>query len=145
MRAITLIAAVPRAPGEAEPARFHRARRRLTGLLIASLAVGLAGCHEVRTTAVPGDPKHGIALIRQNGCGTCHVIPGVEGADGLVGPPLTMMGRRIYIAGVSRNTPENMTAWLQNPQAVVPGNAMPNMGLSRKDALDVAAYLYTLR
>jgi len=83
--------------------------------------------------------------LAQNGCGTCHVIPGGNGADGLVGPPLTMMGRRIYIAGVRPNTPENMTAWLQNPQAVVPGNVMPDMGLSRQDVVDVGAYLRTLR
>lgn len=73
------------------------------------------------------------------------MIPGVKGADGLVGPPLAMIGRRIYIAGVRRNTPENMIAWLQDPQAVVPGNVMPSMGLSRRDAIDIAAYLDTLR
>lgn len=132
------------------PAAGMVERRRVqgvrAGLVIASLAVGLAGCHDKdRSTAMSGNAKRGIALIQQNGCGTCHVIPGVEGADGLVGPPLTMMARRIYIAGVRRNTPDNMVAWLQNPQAVVPGNAMPNMGLSRQDAHDVASYLYTLR
>jgi cytochrome c2 len=94
---------------------------------------------------VAGDPQHGIALIEQNGCGTCHMIPGIDGADGLVGPPLNLMGRRIYIAGMRRNTPENMAAWLQNPQVVVPGNVMPNMGLSQREAADVAAYLATLR
>lgn len=121
-----------------------RARHWLSGLFMMSLAVGLCGCQQDRTTTIPGNPKHGIALIKQNGCGTCHMIPGIEGADGLVGPPLTMMARRIYIAGVRRNTPDNMIAWLQNPQAVVPGNAMPNMELSRHDARDIAAYLYSL-
>jgi cytochrome c1 len=38
-----------------------------------------------------------------------------------------------------------MTAWLRDPQAIVPGNAMPNVGLTEKDARDVAAYLFTLR
>jgi cytochrome c2 len=55
------------------------------------------------------------------------------------------MGSRIYIAGVLRNTPDNMIAWLRNPQAIVSGNAMPNMGLDRKQAQDIAGYLYTLR
>jgi cytochrome c2 len=63
----------------------------------------------------------------------------------MVGPPLTDIGRRIYLAGVLRNTPENMMFWLQNPQRVVPGNAMPDMGLTRDQAQDIAAYLYTLR
>ena len=31
-----------------------------------------------------------------------------------------------------------------NPQAVVPGNVMPNMGISPKDSAAIAAYLYTL-
>lgn len=70
---------------------------------------------------------------------------GSRGADGLVGPPLTQMGRRIYIAGVLRNTPENMEAWLQNPQAIAPGNVMPYMGITPKDSADITAYLYQLR
>lgn len=87
----------------------------------------------------------GSALIRQNGCGACHMIPGIENANGDVGPPLIAVGRRIYLAGVVRNTPEGMVTWLRNPQAVVPGNAMPNMHLDERDARDIAAYLYTLR
>jgi cytochrome c1 len=38
-----------------------------------------------------------------------------------------------------------MVRWLKDPQSIVPGNVMPNTGLSDKDARDVAAYLYTLR
>jgi hypothetical protein len=59
--------------------------------------------------------------------------------------PSIRPGRRIYIAGILRNTPDALIAWLRNPQTVVPGNAMPNMGLSESDARDIAAYLYTLR
>jgi cytochrome c2 len=55
------------------------------------------------------------------------------------------MRRRIYIAGVLRNSPANMIAWLQNPQGFVPGNAMPNMSVDHNDARDLTAYLYTLR
>jgi cytochrome c1 len=55
------------------------------------------------------------------------------------------IGRRIYIAGTLRNTSGNLVRWLRNPQQVLPGNAMPDMGLSEADARDVAAYLYTLR
>jgi cytochrome c1 len=49
------------------------------------------------------------------------------------------------IAGVVANTPADLIAWLRNPQAVIPGNAMPDMDLSEQQARDVAAYLYTLR
>src|SRR5581483_3243813 len=97
------------------------------------------------TPVTGGDPKRGLTLIEQNGCGTCHVIPGVPDADGMAGPPLAGLAHRIYIAGVRRNSPDNLVAWLENPQAVVPGNAMPNMNISSRDARDIAAYLYTLQ
>lgn len=73
------------------------------------------------------------------------MIPGVVAATGLVGPPLSMMGRRQYIAGMLPNSLENMSVWLQNPQGVVPGNAMPDMGIDEKDARDMAAYLLLLQ
>lgn len=108
----------------------------------------LGGCNDDQLSSTVeggGDPHRGSALIHRNGCGSCHVIPGIEDATGDVGPPLTGVGRRIYIAGVVRNTPDGMVAWLRNPQAIVPGNAMPNMQLDDRDARDIAAYLYTLR
>jgi cytochrome c2 len=108
----------------------------------------LAGCQEESSTRrdVPtfGDPERGVALIRQTGCGACHSIPGIRGADALVGPPLDHMGKRIFIAGLLRNTPGNMVTWLRDPQKIVPGNAMPDMGLSEQEARDITAFLYTL-
>lgn len=92
-----------------------------------------------------GDPRRGHTLVAQFGCGGCHTIPGVTGAHGNVGPPLTRIGDRIFIAGVLRNTPENLVHWVQHPQQVVPGNAMPEMGISDAQARDIASYLYTLR
>ena len=93
---------------------------------------------------VEGDPANGAKIIRTVGCNSCHIIPGIGGVEGLVGPPLDHMARRVYIAGLLRNSPDNMVRWLRDPQAIVPGNAMPNLGLSRKQAQDVTAYLYTL-
>jgi cytochrome c oxidase assembly factor CtaG/cytochrome c2 len=118
-------------------------------LLVAAalpFVAGLAGCSpqaEARTGS--DDAAQGARIIAETGCGACHVIPGIEGANGQVGPPLTQVGRRVFLAGLLRNTPDNMIYWLQNPQAVVPGNAMPNSGLSDADASRVAAYLATLR
>ena len=105
-----------------------------------SEAAGLAGDLESI-----GDPSKGQALIRKLGCGSCHDIPGIVGAHGMVGPPLTRMASRQYVAGLLRNTPENMVRWLRFPQQVVPGNAMPNLGLSDHDARQIAAYLATLK
>ncbi|WP_158266867.1 cytochrome c oxidase assembly protein [Alsobacter soli] len=122
---------------------------RPTAALMVAIGVLLAlpGCEprEAQANLGLGDAKKGAALIADIGCGSCHTIPGVGGADGLVGPPLAQMGQRVYIAGMLRNTPENMVLWLRNPQAVVPGNVMPNMRLSETDARDIAAYLATLR
>ena len=45
----------------------------------------------------------------------------------------------------SPNTPDNMVAWLQDPQRIVPGNAMPDLAIGRDDARALAAYLEQLR
>lgn len=92
-----------------------------------------------------GNAKAAIADIRKYGCGGCHSIPDVPGANGLVGPPLDRFAYRAYIAGRLPNTPENLMRWIQNPQQVVPQNVMPNMGVSEQDSRDIAAYLYSLR
>lgn len=92
-----------------------------------------------------GDPENGRRLIRARGCHACHVVPGVEAVGGMVGPPLTGWARRSYIAGILPNTPDDLTAWIMNPQAIDPGNAMPTLGLTEDQARDIAAYLYTLR
>ncbi len=127
------------------PGGFSSIAGSLTVLCVCSAILVACDDQPNDQTPVLGDVRRGIHLIQQNGCGACHQIPGVENAHGFVGPPLTAMSRRIYIAGVERNTPQAMIAWLQNPQAFVPGNAMPNMGLSEADARDITAYLYTLR
>ena len=94
---------------------------------------------------VGGNPDRGPTLIRSYGCGTCHTIAGVPGANGLVGPPLAGIAQRSYIAGVLPNAPENMVRWIENPKAVDSLTAMPVLGVSPADARDIAAYLYTLR
>jgi cytochrome c1 len=38
-----------------------------------------------------------------------------------------------------------MIRWIQSPQEIAPGNAMPDMGLSDRDARDITAFLETLR
>jgi cytochrome c2 len=97
-----------------------------------------------RAQIVP-DARHGAKLIAKTGCGACHSIPGIDNARGQVGPPLDNIGDRTIIAGLLPNTPENMMRWIAAPQSIVPGNAMPNMGLSAQDAADIAAYLETLK
>ena len=92
-----------------------------------------------------GDAKAGKQLIANYGCGACHTIPGVRGARGLVGPPLIKFARRTYIAGEVPNTADFLIRWIEVPQAIEPGTAMPNLGVSEGQARDIAAYLYTLQ
>jgi cytochrome c2 len=106
-----------------------------------------AGCSKPSSeTAAPqiGNASRGAALISWYGCGACHSIPGVPGANALVGPPLDHFVHRSYVAGMLRNTPDNVVRWIRDPQNVVPGNAMPALGIDNRDAHDITAYLYTL-
>ena len=134
-------------------------RRRLTTLALlapCSMFVAAACARDIRgderandvrgpASIAQGDPERGRDAIRARGCGSCHAIPGITGATALVGPPLTRMAQRVYIAGVLPNTTENMVQWLLDPPAVDSLTAMPNLGLRRTEAHDIAAYLYSLR
>ncbi len=91
------------------------------------------------------DIERGKTALLQYMCLTCHEIPGVIGVQAHVGPPLTGIGNRAFIAGVLPNTPENMIRWLRDPQAVDPRTAMPDLYVTERDARDIAAYLATLR
>lgn len=120
-------------------------------VVITAGAIGLAACTEgAASTAsqeiVPGgDSQRGRQVLLNYGCEACHTIPGIQGADATVGPPLNAWADRRYIAGTLPNTPAHLIRWIQYPQAVEPGTAMPNMGVTDQDARDMAAYLYTLR
>jgi cytochrome c oxidase assembly factor CtaG/cytochrome c551/c552 len=95
-------------------------------------------------SAAQDDVATGKALIGQYGCGTCHTIPGIDNANGRVGPPLSGIADRLFIAGRLQNNVDNLVKWITNPQSVSPGTAMPNMGISRDDAAKIAHYLETL-
>lgn len=122
-------------------ARTLLAAAALLGLL------GASGCDAAQPLwTIPGaDAQRGKALIEPYGCAGCHAVPGVARARGNVGPPLDRFAERIYIAGMLRNQPDNLVRWLRHPQSVVPGNAMPDTGLTEAQARDLAAFLYTLR
>jgi len=124
--------------------------RLLLAFALAGACCMLAGCNAGKekrafTVATGGNPENGKQIIQSYGCGACHMIPGVRDARGLVGPPLMYFGQRTMIAGELPNTPENLVRWLVNPQSIEPKTAMPGVGLSQSQALDVTAYLYTLR
>lgn len=118
---------------------------RLLHFGVVALCVLLHGCGAEPGQApadVTGDPARGAAALRQYGCGVCHRIPGIAGADGNVGPPLAGLARRVYLAGVLPNTPANLIHWIRAPREIAPLTAMPDMQVTAVDARDIAAYLY---
>jgi cytochrome c len=77
-------------------------------------------------------------------CAACHVIPGVRTARGRVGPSLAGVARRRYIAGRLPNTPGNLRRFLDHPQSIQPGGAMPELELTPQQSTAIADYLGTL-
>jgi cytochrome c2 len=116
--------------------------------LAAAIAVA-AGCgaggSSEASAAFPGSSAAaGHNAIEAVGCGACHRIGGVQGANGQVGPSLIGIAQRQYIAGGRlTTTPDNLVRWIRDPQAVLPGTAMPNLGIGEGTARNIVAYLYS--
>lgn len=127
----------------------------LTGLILTVVVVSAIAAaatyaawksdnRHVAPAGYAGDPERGEILISAYGCTSCHSISH-QGTKGLVGPPLDRMASRSYIAGRFANHQIWMTLWLQHPQKLKPGTAMPDLNVSERDALDMSAHLATLR
>ncbi len=111
-------------------------------LLLAACSSGVNGVPEPRRSANDPAVAAGRDLIATYGCGSCHTIPGVPGADSMAAPPLDHFYERTYIAGRLANTDANLVQWIQDPQTIEPGTAMPNLGVTQDEAKNIAAYLY---
>jgi cytochrome c oxidase subunit II len=78
-------------------------------------------------------------------CVKCHRVRGTS-AQGSYGPDLThLMSRQTLASGMVPNTPENLDAWVKDPQQIKPGCLMPDFGLSEAERNDIVRYLRTLR
>ncbi len=133
-------------------------------------AAALAGpqdpAGESAAPAVTGAEAAQQALIEEGrqafaigGCAGCHAINGDPSAGGVLGPNLTLLGRRSTIAaGWLENTPENLERWIADPRSFKPGVLMPGVdypsdppsfwpatNLSPEQVRAVAAYLFSLR
>lgn len=104
--------------------------------------VALSGCAPAGARQ-PG-VELGRALLAQYQCGSCHTIPGVPSAGGRFAQSLEGWKLRSYIAGRLPNRRAVLVQWIAAPQSLVPGTAMPAMGVSPADAQAMAAYLYQL-
>ncbi len=99
-----------------------------------------------RPTSMPvgGRGRAGEQLFMSRGCGGCHQLRGTS-ATGTVGPDLTHVASRSTLAAVTiPNNARELTAWIDDPQAIKPGAHMPDLGLSRSEAEAIAAFLKEL-
>ena len=121
-----------------------------SALVIAALAAAIIFAFERRPpmeigpVGFGGDPERGQALVVRYGCPACHLIPGVA-PRGMVGPSLAGLGSRSIIAGRFANRPIDLELWIQYPQEMKPGSAMPDVGVGQRDARDIAAFLARLK
>ena len=97
---------------------------------------------------VPGAQEAAAAAGRQvfetEACVNCHTISGTA-AKGVFGPDLThLMSRSTIASGAADNTPQNLRAWIENPNTCKPGALMPAMQLNDQQTDEVVAYLETL-
>jgi|tagenome__1003787_1003787.scaffolds.fasta_scaffold19597779_1 cytochrome c len=120
-----------------------RAAGLFAAILILLAVAALVGRNRTesgtRTTAPSA--SRGATALAEFGCGACHTIPGITGAHGGVGPPLDDLRDRAVIAGRLPNGTTTLVRWIMHPQAIVPGNAMPELGVPDAAARDMAAYL----
>jgi len=118
-------------------------------LLPALLTVATAGCESSERRYAEeitrGGADAGKKAIERYGCASCHRIPGIAGAESLVGPSLERIASRVYIAGHLINEPNAMIAWIRDPRHLRSSTAMPTLGVTEQEGRDIAAYLYTLK
>ncbi len=132
--------------GAAERSFARKWRCAATALI---MLLGVGACDQAQIPAqqrlVGADQEAGRALITAVACGICHVIPGIRGANGIVGPSLDGFARRQLIGGVAPNQPAILIQWVKDAPSIAPGTGMPDLPLTDAQARDVAAYLLTLR
>lgn len=103
--------------------------------------------HQLRPAQAPTDPLTlaGYKYVTSGPCSACHNIAGTS-AGGQVAPDLThLASRRSIAAGMLPMSTGNLYGWIENPQALKPGNRMPTIGLEPEQLHAVVAYLETLK
>lgn len=119
-------------------------RQAAGAALIVLLLAGCGASREEAVRAAGGNPAAGRAKVARFGCSACHAIPGFAGGEAQTAPSLAGLADRERLAGGVPNTAENLMRWIRRPSDVVPGTAMPVLGLSEEDSRDIAAFLYSL-
>ncbi len=94
---------------------------------------------------------HGLRLVRERGCASCHEINGVNKPDNFA-PELTLVGSQslakiLFVEGVAHTLPDYLQAKIQRPHAFGPATKMPQytFSTSQVDALVTALLAQTQR
>src|SRR6476620_10715719 len=133
----------PKPPAGAKPAAESKPASSSSPSAVQTASAGA-------TVQQPGAPQKpqgsdyatGEQLFMTKGCVGCHSLQAVNAPKGMVGPNLANVGARSYIgAGTLKNTDENLTRWIQNPQALKRGVLMPNLGVTPDEAKSLVAFL----
>ena len=103
-------------------------------LLLLPLAACTGSDRSLLAAVAGGDSGRGAQVIQSFDCGSCHVIPGIRGANGLVGPPLTRMARRSYIAGRLPNRPDENVQTIRAISSEAVGS--PRFTTTARDTLE---------
>jgi cytochrome c oxidase subunit II len=85
----------------------------------------------------------GRAVFVEAGCGSCHGLRGVAEPPAGIAPDLTHAGSRASLgAGLLRNNPGNLAAWIVGAQQIKPGSKMPSFNtLTGEQLTALTAYL----
>jgi cytochrome c1 len=151
-------AAAARPGPTAGAATIRSGQRRRPALVELGLALAIALAMSACRYPEPSAPEaarsvqadrqmiaRGEAAFRDHGCGACHRLSGVAGADGTTGPPLDDLATRVYIAGHLPNSEAQRQRFIERPHEVDPRTAMPSVGLSSEDARAIARFLMVAR
>ena len=133
-------------------AEFCGHQHALMGLLVIAEPVGdfTRWQERMRQPATPPPDtdtlaRRGQQVFLTGPCVLCHTVEGTP-AGSLIGPDLTHVGSRLTIAaGTLENTRSNLARWIGDPQAVKPGNRMPQPELTRSEVDALVAYLEALQ
>jgi cytochrome c oxidase subunit 2 len=106
--------------------------------------------NEQEPAAEEPDAADGRSAFLAQSCVNCHRVrerkPAADAARGGYAPDLThLMARKTLASGMVENTPENLRAWVADPQKIKPGCLMPAFGLDDRERDDLVRYLLTLR
>jgi cytochrome c oxidase subunit II len=104
--------------------------------------------HQHEPAAEPADDvaRQGQRLFLDRGCAFFHTVRGTTAFFGRDGPDLThVASRRTLAAATLTNVSGHLAGWIANPQALKPGNRMPQVPLEPAEFHAVLRYVQGLR